>query len=143
MRIAAAETGVTPCGPGESNPRITAYHHGTNLQGYDDKVAWCSSFANWCMAESGLPGTGSGLARSWLDWGTALNEPVPGCIVVLQRGRPDSWTGHVGFYLRTDAGHVHLLGGNQLASVCEHAYPLAHVLAYRWPSGVPIASTAC
>ena len=27
-----------------NNPRITAYHAGTNIEGYDDKVSRCSSF---------------------------------------------------------------------------------------------------
>ena len=29
MRFARAEKGVCVCGPGASNPRITAYHQGT------------------------------------------------------------------------------------------------------------------
>ena len=42
LTIAAAEQGVQPHPPGSSNPRITAYHAGTNIAGYDDKVSWCS-----------------------------------------------------------------------------------------------------
>ncbi len=131
--MAAAELGVTNHPPGQSNPRITEYHGHTNLRGYDDKAAWCSSFLNWCLAHVGIQGTGSALARSWLDWGEALAAPVPGCIVVLYRGEPTGWTGHVGFYLRSDAQHIYLLGGNQLESVCENSYPLESVLGYRWP----------
>jgi uncharacterized protein (TIGR02594 family) len=67
-------------------------------------------------------------------WGEPLAEPRPGCITVLWRESPDSWKGHVGFYLRHDAAQVWLLGGNQLGRVCENAYPLASVLAYRWPA---------
>jgi len=39
-----------------------------------------------------------------------------------------------GFFLRADAQHVHLLGGNQLEQVREHFYPLSSVLGYRWPA---------
>lgn len=135
MLVAASEKGVHTAPPDQSNPRITAYHAGTNIEGYDDKAAWCSSFVNWTLAQVGITGTGSALARSWLDWGQPLDTPVPGCIVVLARDDPAGWTGHVGFYLRTQGDQVLLLGGNQLDCVCENSYPLALVLGYRWPSG--------
>ena len=125
--------GVAQFPMGHSNPRITEYHQGTNICGYDDKAPWCSSFVHWCLGQSGITGTGSALARSWLDWGNAVEVPVPGCVAVLYRDDPGSWKGHVGFYLRHDATQVVLLGGNQLEQVREHAYPVASVLGYRWP----------
>ena len=141
MIVARGELGVAAWPDGQCNPRITAYHAGTNIAGYDDKVSWCSSFVHWCLGHAGVAGTGSALARSWLGWGEALDTPRPGCIAVLWRDAPDSWKGHVGFYLRHDAHQVWLLGGNQLGSVCENAYPLACVMAYRWPaSDVGVAS---
>jgi uncharacterized protein (TIGR02594 family) len=134
LAVARAEIGVRTFPPGQSNPRIAAYHTGTNIAGYDDKASWCSSFVNWVLAQHGLGGTGSALARSWLTWGEPLVAPVPGCIAVLWRDDPAGWKGHVGFWLREDAAHVHLLGGNQLDEVREHFYPRASVLAYRWPA---------
>jgi len=85
---------------------------------------------------AGYSGTGSALARSWLEWGHVIDAPVYGCIAVLSRDDPASWKGHVGFYLRHDADAVYLLGGNQLDEVRELAYPLADVLGYRWPEAV-------
>ncbi len=120
--------------PRSSNPRITEYHAGTNIEGYDDKASWCSSFVNWVLARSGIAGTGSALARSWLAWGEPLDKPVPGCIAVLSREDPTGWKGHVGFFLRIEDGRIHLLGGNQLEEVREHSYPLETVLGYRWPA---------
>ena len=134
LALARAEIGVRTFPPGHSNPRITAYHAGTNIAGYDDKASWCSSFVNWVLAQHGLGGTGSALARSWLTWGEPLAVPVPGCVAVLWRDDPASWRGHVGFWLREDADHVHLLGGNQLDEVREHFYPRSCVLGYRWPA---------
>jgi len=134
MPIARAEMGVQTYPPGQSNPRVTAYHGHTNIAGYDDKASWCSSFVNWSLAQVGIAGTGSALARSWLDWGVPLQVPVPGCIAVLSREDPGGWKGHVGFFLRADAEHVHLLGGNQLDAVREHFYPVGSVLGYRWPA---------
>lgn len=136
MLVAAGEKGVRTFAPGQSNPRVTAYHAGTNIEGYDDKASWCSSFVNWTLAQVGIAGTGSALARSWLDWGHALDAPVPGCIVVLTREDPTGWKGHVGFYLRTQGEQLVLLGGNQLDCVCENSYPLHMLLGYRWPAGV-------
>jgi uncharacterized protein (TIGR02594 family) len=72
LAVARAEAGVRCAPPGHSNPRITAYHAGTNIAGYDDKAAWCSSFVHWCLAQVGVAGTGSALARSWLGWGEAI-----------------------------------------------------------------------
>lgn len=146
LEIAFAEVGVSVHPPGSSNPRITEYHAGTNIAGYDDKASWCSSFVNWSLAEAGVVGTGSALARSWLDWGEPLEQPVLGCIAVLWREAPTSWRGHVGYYLREDDEHVYLLGGNQLEQVREHFYPKSTVLAYRWPSGrhasLPLSNSA-
>ena len=142
LSIAAAETGVRTFAAGASNPRITEYHAHTNIRGYDDKASWCSSFVNWSLAQAGIQGTGSALARSWLEWGEALSEPLPGCIVVLSREDPGGWKGHVGFFLRADAQHVHLLGGNQLEQVREHFYPLSSVLGYRWPARWPPDASA-
>ena len=133
LSLAFAERGVRRFGPGESNPRIVEYNAHTNLVGYDDKISWCSSFLNWCLAKTGQRGTESALARSWLEWGRVLDSPAYGCVVVLCRDDPASWKGHVGFYLRHDAETIFLFGGNQLGEVRELDYPLASVLGYRWP----------
>jgi uncharacterized protein (TIGR02594 family) len=134
MRVARAEMGVRAFEPGRSNPRITEYHAGTNAEGYDDKASWCSSFVQWTLAGVGIAGTGSALARSWLAWGDALGAPRPGCIAVLWRDDPQSWKGHVAFFVREDGDDVVLLGGNQLGAVCEQRYPRSQVLSYRWPA---------
>jgi uncharacterized protein (TIGR02594 family) len=135
MPIARREIGVSTYASGQSNPRVTQYHADTNIAGYNDKASWCSSFVNWSLAQAGFVGTGSALARSWLDWGEPLIEPVPGCIAVLSRDDPAGWKGHVGFFLRLDDEHIHLLGGNQLDQVREHFYSKSIVLGYRWPAG--------
>ncbi len=133
MDIAFKERGVKRYGVGQCNPRIVEYNESTQLAGYDDKIAWCSSFLNWCMRQSGIPGTGSALARSWLTWGNALDAPICGCVAVLTADDAVEWKGHVGLFLRSDAQNVYLFGGNQLEEVRELAYPLDRVLAYRWP----------
>lgn len=136
MSTADGERGVRRFPAGQTNPRINAYNDCTSLRGYDDKISWCSSFVNWCLAQSGIAGTGSALARSWLEWGMPLESPVPGCIAVLTRDDPNSWKGHVGFFLRIEGDSVILLGGNQLEEVRELSYPVTSVLGYRWPGPV-------
>ena len=133
LLIARSEIGIAQYPDGKSNPRITEYHHDTNIRGYDDKASWCSSFVNWSLIQAGFSGTGSALARSWLEWGEILRAPKLGCIAVLSRDDPSSWKGHVGFFLRADEEYIYLLGGNQLGTVCENGYPLTTLLGYRWP----------
>lgn len=134
VAVARAELGVRPFAPGESNPRIVDYHRGTNVEGYDDKISWCSSFVNWCLGNAGIVGTGSALARSWLNWGDPLAKPRLGCVTVLWRESPDSWKGHVGFFIRQQEHQVILLGGNQDGTVRELAYSDESVIAWRWPA---------
>ncbi len=134
LDFAVAEIGVTAGPSGRGHPRIAEYHRTANLAGRDDQVPWCSSFVHWCLAQAGIAGTGSPLARSWLSWGDALDEPVRGCVVVLYREEPQSWKGHVGFFLRADADRLHLLGGNQLGAVRVHSYPRETLLGFRWPT---------
>jgi uncharacterized protein (TIGR02594 family) len=132
--VAKGEIGMRIFPEGSSNPRITEYHNCTNIKGYDDKAAWCSSFLNWVFTNAGFQGTGSALARSWLDWGEPLAEPIFGCVVVLEREAKDSWQGHVGLFLSTEEDKVSLLGGNQLGEVRIHTYPISTVLGFRWPA---------
>jgi uncharacterized protein (TIGR02594 family) len=134
LETAMNENGVSTFPVGSSNPRITEYHVGTNIEGYDDKASWCSSFVQWSLAQVGIAGTRSALARSWLEWGAPLTEPTLGCIAVLWREDPASWKGHVGFYMWEDDESVYLFGGNQLNEVRFNSYPKDTVLAYRWPA---------
>lgn len=118
-------------GPAD-NPRIVEYHQATSLQASDDEVAWCSSFANWCMKQAGKTGSGSAAARSWLQWGQRLEKPRRGCIVVLKRGTSPA-QGHVGFLLQNRGAVLELLGGNQGNQVKIQSFPASQLLGYRWP----------
>lgn len=135
LAVARAELGVRTHAPGSSNPRIDEYHAAAG-QRYDDKASWCSSFLNWSFARCGIAGTGSALARSWLEWGRPLETPEPGCVVVLWRDDPASWKGHCSLFLREDGDELVLLGGNQEGEVREKGYPRACVLGYRWPKEI-------
>lgn len=118
-------------GPAD-NPRIVEYHQVTSLRASDDEVAWCSAFANWCMTQAGIRGTGSAAARSWLEWGRPLPQPRPGCIVVFARGS-DAAQGHVAFFVQHRGVVLDVLGGNQGNQVKVAPYAAQRVLGYRWP----------
>lgn len=118
--------------PGKGdNPEILGFHE-TAGGALPDETPWCSSFVNACMESVGIKGTGSKVARSWLNWGIKT-EPRPGCVVVFQRGT--GWQGHVGFLLGVSpAGNLIVLGGNQGNSVSVTLYSRDQVLGYRWPA---------
>jgi uncharacterized protein (TIGR02594 family) len=140
--IARAEIGQHEIAGAQTNPRIVEYFRATALDPHSDEVPWCSAFVNWCLSRVGIDGTRSAAAASWRTWGAACTPQI-GCIVVVQHDvpGPDGATGsasgfHVGFLLRLDDTHVHVLGGNQGDQVKESAFPLAsyRVVATRWPS---------
>ena len=91
------------------------------------KTPWCAAFVNAVLGRSGIEGTGSNHARSFLRYGVATNTPRKGDIVVLGR--------HVGFYegqvTRNGRTYVAVLGGNQGNSVRTSYYLASRVKAYR------------
>jgi uncharacterized protein (TIGR02594 family) len=102
---------------------------------------WCAAFANAVLKEKGIKGTGSLLARSFLDFGTPTETPQKGDIVVLTRGNK-SWQGHVGFFMGfDDNGNVRILGGNQSNRVSVQSYNADRVIGYRQPPNVKRVSS--
>ena len=96
------------------------------------ELAWCAAAMNASLAQVGLPGTGSQMARSFLKYGQPVTEPQHGDIVVFQRGGPNSNLGHVGYVDRINPdGSVRVLGGNQSQGVGYTNFPAADVVGYR------------
>jgi uncharacterized protein (TIGR02594 family) len=126
------DTGIDEIRGGADNPRIVEYHQTTSLKASDDETAWCSSFVNWCVVQSGIAGTNSALARSWIGWGQVLERPERGAVTVFRReGGPTR--GHVAFYWSRSGDRVLVLGGNQGNQVSIKSYPAADLLGFRWP----------
>jgi uncharacterized protein (TIGR02594 family) len=133
MVIANAEIGMKEYPGNGENPRILEYLRSTTLAAPDsarDETPWCSAFANWCVERSGYEGTDSAWARSWLNWGVAIDKPQRGCITVFTR---DGNKGHVAFYLGSTSAGIKVLGGNQSNAVCVSVYRKSDVLGYRLP----------
>jgi uncharacterized protein (TIGR02594 family) len=123
------------------NPRIQEYLATVNLGRAHDETPWCSAFANWCMRQAQIQGTGRANARSWLTWGEAnvcLATPCFGAVTILWRGQPRGWQGHVAFFVGPWQGRISLLGGNQGNSVSIREYDPDRLLGYRWPASFPM-----
>jgi uncharacterized protein (TIGR02594 family) len=91
---------------------------------------WCAGFANAVLANAGVKGPGGLSARAFLQWGTPINEPKQGDVVVISRGR-DPTKGHVGFFAGMDGDRVKILAGNQGDAVTIRSFPAKSVLGYR------------
>jgi uncharacterized protein (TIGR02594 family) len=134
--IAEAELGQAEVPGAGDNPRITEYFAGAgHPEVVKDSVPWCAGFVGWCLAQDGIDGTGSLMAKSYLRWGEALQMPRKGCVVVMQRGN-DPASGHVGFFHSKAGNRVMILGGNQGDKVSLAGFPVNMVLSYRWPATV-------
>lgn len=121
------------------NPTIVGWLRRVTGRDHPDETAWCAAFVGACLMEVGLPSTGKLAARSYAAYGEPLDGPREGCIVVLVRGDPKSWQGHVGFYVgRVPDGRILILGGNQGNAVSIARYDPARVLAWRWPAAAPV-----
>jgi uncharacterized protein (TIGR02594 family) len=110
----------------QNNPRIVMYHATTAGGAAPDEVAWCSSFVNYCVEQTGLRGTDSKVARSWHDqhWGRDVTaNPVEGDIVVFSRHSPTQDGGHVAFFLDQDETDIRVLGGNQNNRIGIGSFP--------------------
>jgi uncharacterized protein (TIGR02594 family) len=109
-------------------------------------TAWCAAFVNATLAQRGIEGTGSNLARSFLNWGEAVEEEnlQVGDLVVFSRGAPGSGFGHVGFFQGYDEnGNFRVLGGNQGGrahgggAVTISSYGRDRLLGFRRAPGTP------
>lgn len=121
--------------PGPANsPRVVRYFADAgHPEVASDEVAWCAAFAGACLERAGTPSTRSLMARSYLQWGTPLDDARTGAIAVLSRGS-DPALGHVGFLIGETSNEVILLGGNQGHAVNVAAFPRSRLLGLRWPS---------
>lgn len=131
MPHAWAELGVKETPGPQATPRVLDYLREANITAADDAVPWCSGFANWVMHRAGIPGTRSGMARSWLAWGSPIDVPRYGAVAIFSRGA-STWQGHVTFIVESlPEGLLLCLGGNQGDCVSLARYPKERLLGLR------------
>jgi uncharacterized protein (TIGR02594 family) len=138
--LALKEVGTVEWAEG-SNPKVVAYYRDAgHSEVKDDAVAWCAAFVGAMLKRAGYPNTGSLAARSYLNWGEAVDPQKAqlGDICVFQRGG-STWQGHVGFFAGWDNGRMKILGGNQKDSVNVSLYGTAALLGVRRAKAVATA----
>lgn len=141
MPHAWAELGQREIAGPASNPRIADYiRRAGHPEAAIDSTAWCAAFVGACLTAADVPGTGSLLARSYLDWGVAADPPTSGAVAILTRGADPAF-GHVGFVVGMSDDRVVLLGGNQSDAVSVEAFARSRVLGFRLPQALLDPST--
>lgn len=115
----------------KSNPAVEVFFARAGHPGMTDDVAWCAAFVGSVLAECGLQGSGSLMARSYLRWGQKVSPQDAGAgdVAVMARGKPPQ--GHVFIVTDIRDGMVHGIGGNQGDAVTEIKVPVAAILGFR------------
>lgn len=138
MEIAWTDLGVKEIAGPEAEGRIAAYFKSVGRPDViSDEVPWCAGFAGHCLTRGGvslasIPPSRRLLARSYLDIGTAIEQPRVGALCVLARTSNPS-AGHVGFVSGWTDTHIQILGGNQANSVNVTTFPRSQIVGMRWP----------
>ena len=134
MDHAWAELGQREMAGGGDNLRIMAFYRELgHAEAAHDEIAWCAAFAGASLERAGVASTRSLLARSYLSWGHPIDAGRLGAIAVFSRAAGEN-SGHVAFYLDSDATRIFVLGGNQNDAVSVTAVARERLLGLRWPS---------
>lgn len=129
MQIAATNLGMNER---DQNAALKDYleNGGVNLD--PATTAWCAAYVNATLKQAGIEGTGSNMARSFLEWGQEVKDPMKGDLAVFTRGDPNGPYGHVGFFDGYNKdGTLRILGGNQGDSVSYASYSPDQLLGFR------------
>lgn len=149
LLVMRAITGLAETSGSADNPKIMAMNEIIALaypemeaycRGYTgDDIAWCGLTVAFCMTVSGVkPVFGPTDTDRWLwakawytekSFGTQLEDPRLGCVVVLTR----EGGGHVTLYEGTEGDHYRCRGGNQSDAVNVQSYPISDVIGLIWP----------
>lgn len=93
---------------------------------------WCARFMNMVLQRAGFHGTGSDLARSFVNYGQRVSGPEIGAIAVMRR----RGGGHVGIVSGIDAnGNPILVSGNNRNRVVEAPISRGRIDTYVMPTG--------
>lgn len=131
------EFGQSEISGARHNDRIVAFFRELGHERIEqDEVAWCAAFVGASLERAGLASTRSLSARSYANWGEALDAERFGAVAVLSRGS-NTALGHVGFLVGWTATRLWLLGGNQGDSVSVQGFARSRLLALRWPGAAP------
>lgn len=87
LAAAWAEFGVREIPGKDDAPEILRYFRDAGDASVETEATpWCAAFLGAVLKRGGYAGTGSLLARSYLEWGDALDAARLGAVAVLSRG---------------------------------------------------------
>lgn len=133
MELAWAELGQSEVKGPLANPRIQAmFADAGHPNATSDEVPWCAAFAGAMLKRAGYKPTGSLMARSYLAWGDAIDEPREGAIAIFKRTSNPA-LGHIGFLLSATEDSITIISGNDGDRVQVRDYPRADLIGIRWP----------
>jgi uncharacterized protein (TIGR02594 family) len=127
-------------GPND-NPLIVQWGKDAGISWWhSDDDAWCAVAVNAALVNTGFPSTKSALARSFTNYGTKLDKPVPGAIVVFPRGQNPLY-GHVGVVekISDDGSSITVINGNVANAMRRTVYRTSSAIAFRAPPGSALA----
>lgn len=123
-----------------SNPAVERYIN--KVEGHPLsalETPWCAYFVGAKLEYHGIPSSKSGMARSYLKWGTQLDKNDDsawkcGDIVIFWRGSPNGSAGHIAFLLQWDETYVYVLGGNQGDKVTIQRFERSKIIGITRPA---------
>lgn len=139
MPIANQYVGVNE----KDNPATIKEFHskGGGSSSWGGETPWCASFVGFSLKGAGVSGSGSALARSYVNWGKSVSvDSIPyGAIVVVKGSRGPS-SGHVFFCVQDLGDSIKGLGGNQSSKSFDNGgevsistFKKSNIVAVRWP----------
>lgn len=128
LQVALSQLGEKEVDGQSDNLTIVDYLDSVGIHGHDE-IPWCAAFVNWCFKKGGVRGTGSGRAKSYLNWGLECGCE-PGSVAVMNRGL-DAAMGHVAFVVQDCGSYCITVGGNQNNSVSLAIVNKSKIIAYR------------
>jgi uncharacterized protein (TIGR02594 family) len=131
-KFAQSKLGLKEIKGAEHNPQIIEMFAAVGHSWItDDETPWCAAFVGWCLKSVRIPHLNEVAARKYEKYGNETKTPAVGDIVVIWRGSPASWMGHVGFLHSMDEKYIHILGGNQGNEVSVRRYERKRLLSFR------------
>lgn len=124
--------GIRPIEGPLHNPDIVGFFESI---GHDwvtnDETPWCAAFLNYILQISGMENTRKLNARSFLEIGRKVEQPILGDVAVFWRLDPMGSLGHVGIFVAQDKENIYVLGGNQQNTVNIMPIPKIRLLSYQ------------
>jgi uncharacterized protein (TIGR02594 family) len=119
----------------ENNEEIRNFLSNGGVDADPASEAWCASFVNSALAQSGIKGSDSKVATSFLNWGSQVDsrQAQKGDVVVISNGHSAGETGgHVGFATgNVDGNKIEIIAGNSSNKVKKYYVPIDGVSVRR------------